>query len=57
MSRGQYTTWDDMEKGKGEDIAYEDECPGNVVFFYMEVMDEEDENARDDNGGEQLAQT
>ena len=37
-------------------MAYEDEGPGNVVLFYMEVMNEEDQNARDDDGGEQLSQ-
>lgn len=37
-------------------ITYEDEGPGDGVFFYMEVMNEEDQNARDDDGGEQLAQ-
>ena len=36
-------------------IAYEDEGPGNVISFYMEVVDEEDENAGDDGGGEELA--
>ena len=38
-------------------FAYEDEGPGDVVFFYVEVMDEEDENAGDDDGGEELAQS
>lgn len=47
--------WDLL--GKGKDVAYEDEGPGYVVFFFMEVMDEEDENAGDDDGGEQLAQS
>lgn len=48
------SSWD---WGCGEEIAYEDEGPGDVVFFYMKVMDEEDENARDDDGGEQLGQS
>lgn len=44
------------KKRKG-DIAYENEGPWDVIFLYMEVMDEEDENAGDDDGGEQLAQS
>ena len=39
------------------DVAYEDEGPGNVVAFYVEVMDEEDEDAGNDDGGEQLGQS
>ena len=37
--------------------AYEDEGPGDVVFFYVEVMDEEDEDAGDDDGGEKLGES
>lgn len=44
-------------RGKGKAMAYEDEGPGYVVFFFMEVMDEEDEHAGDDDGGEQLAES
>lgn len=38
-------------------MAYENEGPGNVVFFYMEVMNEEDQDAGDDDRGKQLAQS
>ena len=44
-----------MRKGKG--IAYEDEGPGNIVSFFMQVMSEKDQNARDDNGGDELAES
>ena len=37
--------------------AYNDEGPWYIVFFYMQVVDEEDQNAGDDDGGEQLAQS
>ena len=40
---------------RGEGVAYDDEGPGDVVFFYVKVMDEEDENAGDDDGGKALA--
>ncbi len=46
-----------LRRGGGGNIAYEDEGPGDIVFLYMEVMDEEDENAGDDDGGEYLAQS
>lgn len=48
---------DRSEEWKGEDIAYEDEGPGNIEVFLMEVMDEEDQNAGDDDGGEQLGES
>lgn len=57
MIRDQYKAWDHQEERKGEDIAYEDEGPGYVVFFLVEVMDEEDQDGGDDDGGEQLAQS
>ena len=37
--------------------AYEDEGPGDVVIFEVEVVDEEDEDARDDDGGEELGES
>ena len=37
--------------------AYKDEGPWYIVLFYMKVVDEEDQNAGDDDGGEQLAQS
>ena len=43
-------------KGEGW-RAYEDEGPGDVVFFYVEVVDEEDEDAGDDDGGEELGKS
>ena len=38
-------------------LAYNDEGPWYIVFFNMQVVDEEDQNAGDDDGGEQLAQS
>ena len=37
--------------------AYEDEGPGDIVFFQVEVVDEEDEDAGDDDGGEELGES
>ena len=37
--------------------TYNDEGPWYIVFFHMEVVDEEDQNAGDDDGGKQLAQS
>lgn len=42
------------QEGDGEK---EDEGPGYVVFFLVEVMDEEDQDGGDDDGGEQLAES
>ena len=53
--RSQYDAGGVQEEGKGG-IAYEDEGPGNVIFFFMEVVDEEEQNAGDNDGREQLAQ-
>lgn len=39
------------------DCEENDEGPWYIVFFYMQVVDEEDQNAGDDDGGEQLAQS
>ena len=44
-------------RSEGGDFAYEDEGPGNIEFFFMKVVNEEDENAGDDDGGEKLAQS
>lgn len=55
--RGQYEAWDSLGESEGGDVAYEDEGPGNIVFFFMKVVNEEDENAGDDDGGEKLAQS
>ena len=52
MGSGQYRAGHESEVGQGVDITYEDEGPGNVVSFYMQVMYEEDEDAGDDDGGE-----
>ena len=46
-----------MRRGEEEDIAYEDEGPGNIVFFLMKVVYEEDQNAGHDDGGKGLAQS
>ena len=43
--------------GKRVSVAYEDEGPWDIVFFYMQVMDEEDEHAGDDGGGDELAES
>ena len=37
--------------------AYEDEGPGDVVFFQVEMVDEEDEDAGDDEGREELGES
>lgn len=49
--------WEGLGEVKGVVVAYEDEGPGNVVAFSVEVMDEEDEDAGNDDGGEQLGQS
>ena len=46
-----------LEGRGGVSGAYEDEGPGDVVFFEVEVVDEEDEDARDDDGGEELGES
>ena len=38
-------------------LAYNDEGPWYIVFFYVQVVDEEDQNAGNDDGGEQLTQS
>ena len=38
-------------------LAYNDEGPWYIVFFDMQMVDEENQNAGDDDGGEQLAQS
>lgn len=53
--RGQYHAGDRQDERKGG-IAYEDEGPRNVIFFSLEVVNEEEQNAGDDDGREQLAQ-
>lgn len=35
--------------------TYDDECPGDVDVFDMEMVAEENKDAGDDEGGEQLA--
>ena len=43
--------------GEGRGDTYEDEGPGDVVIFFVEVMDEEDEDAGDDDGGQELGES
>lgn len=46
----------ESDYSRERDSKEEDEGPGNVVFFSAEVMNEEEQNAGDDDGGEHLAQ-
>ena len=40
---------------ESEGWAYDEESPGNVIVFFVEVVDEEDEDDGDDEGGDPFA--
>lgn len=56
MVLDQYKAGNRPKEGKGEDSTYQDKGPGNVEFFLMKVVNEEDEDTADDDGGDKLTQ-